>query len=275
MDDIGPETDWSGILQDVDAVVHLAARVHMIQELAPNLYTLYQQMNVDATRRLAEQSEAAGVHRFVFLSSIGVHGAINRGQPCSEKSHPAPYNHYTQSKWQAEQLLQQIATESAMQVTVLRPPLVYGPRVPANFLALMRLVDRGIPLPLGAVQNQRSLIYLGNLVSAIQHCLEHPDADGQTFVVSDGDDVSTPELIRRLARALGKPARLLPVSTCWLLAAARLTGKMATLERLTGSLLVDSRHIRQELSWQPPFTMDEGLVETARWFRLAQAKGAN
>ena len=171
------------------------------------------------------------------------------------------------SKWEAEQALHRVAQETGLEVVIVRPPLVYGPGVGANFLRLLRFVHKGVPLPFGAINNQRSLVYVGNLVDAIITCLEYPGAAGQTYLVSDGEDVSTPELIRRIAHALGRPARLLPVPPALLRLAGQLTGKSAQVERLLDSLVIDSSKIRRELGWAPPFTMAQGLTETAQWFQ--------
>jgi len=190
-----------------------------------------------------------------------------RFQPYTEKDIPASLDPYGISKWEAEQVLQEIAHETGMEVVVLRSPLVYGPGVKANFLRLIKWVYRGIPLPLSLVKNRRSLIYLGNLVDAIVTCITHPGASGQTYLVSDGEDVSTPKLIRRIATALGKPVRLCPFPTVLLKTAGRITGKSAAVERLVGSLTVDTAKIRNELNWKPPYTMVQGLFETAKWYK--------
>jgi nucleoside-diphosphate-sugar epimerase len=206
----------------------------------------------------------------VFVSSIKVNGA-ERAEPYTEADAPQPEDDYARSKWEAEQGLWKIATQTRLEVVILRPPLVYGPGEGANFLALVRAVARGMPLPLGAIHNQRSLVYIGNLTDAIIHCLEHPAAAGKTFLVSDGEDVSMPELIRRIAAALGRPVRLLPVPPSLLRMLATLTQKSALARRLMDSLALDSTAIRHTLNWSPPFTLDEGLRKTTAWY-LGQKK---
>ncbi len=263
--EIDGKTDWREALHGVHAVVHLAARVHVMNDRVADPLTIFRSVNTEGTLHLARQCVAAGVRRFVFISSIKVNGE-ERAAPYTEADTPAPEDAYAISKWEAEQGLRQIAAQTGLEVVILRLPLVYGPGVRANFLALLRAVARGIPLPLGAISNQRSLIYVGNLVDAILRCLEHPAAAGQTFLVSDGEAVSTPELVRCMAAALGRPARLvtLPVPLLWL--ATTLAKKSALVTRLAGSLSIDSSAIRRELSWTPPFTLDEGLRETAAWY---------
>ncbi|MGB7543610.1 MAG: NAD-dependent epimerase/dehydratase family protein, partial [Burkholderiales bacterium] len=207
------------------------------------------------------------VHRFVFLSSVKVHGEESGARGFGETDAPRPEDAYGRAKLEAERALHEIAAGSGMELAVLRPPLVYGPGVKANFLRLLRWVDSGWPLPFGAVRNRRSLIYTGNLADAIVRAVEHPQAAGATFLVSDADDVSTPELIGRLARALGRTPRLLSVPPRWLLLAGRLTGRADAIRRLTGNLAVDCSAIQTRLGWKPPFTMAHGLAETARWFQ--------
>ena len=265
--------DWPALLTGVDVVVHLAARVHVMRDAAADPLAQYRAVNVDGTLNLARQAAAAGVKRFVFVSSIKVNGE-ERAVAYSEADTPQPKDDYARSKWEAEQGLRQIATATGlegMEIVILRPPLVYGPGVGANFLALLRAVARGVPLPLGAINNQRSLIYVGNLVDAMLRCLEHPAAAGQTFLVSDGETVSTPELVRRMAAALGRPTRLVALPVPLLRAAAMLAGKSALAIRLLDSLSVDDTSIRRDLGWTPPLTLDEGLRETAAWY-LSQKK---
>ncbi len=259
--DIGSSTDWRQALANCDAVVHLAARVHMMQESARDPLTLYRETNTEATLNLARQAAQAGVRRFVFISTIKVNGE-GRDTPYMETDVPAPEGAYAISKWEAEQGLHRIAQETGLEVVILRPPLVYGPGVKANFLRLLRTVERGWPLPLGAIHNRRSLLYLGNFVDAIRLCVEHPAAAGQTFLLDDGEAVSTPELIRALGRAMGRPARLLAVPVGMLELAGTLLGKRAAVARLTGSLWIDGSAIRSRLGWVPPYTMLQGLDAT-------------
>lgn len=259
--DIDGSTDWSVALAGCDAVVHLAARVHVMHDTSVDPLALYRATNTDATLNLARQAAQAGVTRFVFISSIKVNGE-GRDTPYRETDAPAPEDAYAISKWEAEQGLRRIERETGMEVVILRPPLVYGPGVKANFLRLMKTIQRGWPLPLGAIHNRRSLLYLGNFVDAIRLCVEHPAAAGQVFLLDDGQAVSTPQLIRALARAMGRPARLLAVPAGMLEFAGALLGRRAAVARLTGSLYVDSSAIRSRLGWTPPFSMQQGLDTT-------------
>lgn len=268
---IGPDTDWSEALCGIDVIVHLAARVHVMDEHAANPLAEFRRVNVAGTERLARMAAAAGVRRFIFLSSVKVHGEETE-IPYTEEYAPAPQDPYGVSKLEAEECLRKIAAETRLEVVIIRPPLVYGPGVKANFLNLMKIVERRIPLPLASIHNRRSLVYLGNLVDAISTCVKHPRAAGQTFLVSDGDDVSTPELIRRMAQALESQARLLPFSPTLMRLAGRVCGKMAAVDRLVGSLTVDSGKICRELSWHPPYTVAEGLKTTAEWYKSIMAR---
>ena len=258
--DINNATDWGSALVDVNAVVHLAARVHVMHDNAADPLAAFRAVNVEATLNLARQAAAAMVKRFVFISSVKVNGeATLSGQPFTVDDVPAPLDAYGVSKMEAEQGLRQIAAETGMEVVIIRPPLVYGPGVKANFAALMRAVQRGWPLPLGAVHNQRSLVALDNLVDFIVTCITHPQAANQTFLVSDGQDLSTTELVRGMAHAAGVPARLLPVPVWALQAGATLLGKRDAVQRLCGNLQVDISKARTLLGWVPPVSVDEGL----------------
>jgi nucleoside-diphosphate-sugar epimerase len=259
--DIGLSTDWRMALAGCDAVVHLAARVHMMRERSQDPLALYRETNTEAALNLARQAAQAGVKRFVFISTIKVNGE-GRDEPYREADAPAPEDAYAISKWEAEQGLQRIAQETGLEVVILRPPLVYGPGVKANFQRLIQAVARGWPLPFGAVRNRRSLLYLGNFVDAIQVCVEHPAAAGQTFLLDDGEPVSTPQLIRALAAAMGRPARLLPVPPWLLEFTGALLGRRAAVARLTDSLWVDSSAIHSRLGWVPPYTLQQGLDAT-------------
>ncbi len=264
MGNIGSTTNWSGALEDVDAVIHLAARVHVIHEGAKNPLGEFRKVNVAGTMNLAKAAAASGISRFVYVSSVGVNGAQNvLGRPFSEADKPDPHNDYALSKWEAEQGLLRIAAETGMEVVIVRPPLVYGPDAPGNFGSLMRWLQRGVPLPLGAIHNQRSLVALDNLVDLIVTCLTHPAAANQTFLVSDGEDVSTTELLRRMGHAMGCPARLVPVPASWLKLAAAMVGKQDVAQRLCSSLQVDIAKTRQLLGWTPPLSLDEGLRRAA------------
>ena len=263
--EIGPDTDWRTALEGVSRVVHLAARTHVLREIAADPSAEYRRVNLDGTRGLAQMAARAGVRRLVFMSSIKVNGEATE-RPFTEDDVPRPEDAYGRSKWETEQALARVAAETGLQVTVLRPPLVYGPGVKGNFLRLMDIVARGMPLPLASIENRRSLIYVGNLVDAIVKAIDTPCAAGRTYLVSDGEYVSTPDLARALARALGVRPRLLPCPPALLMLGAALAGKRAELARLTGSLQMDSAAIQRELDWRPRFTLAQGLAETARWY---------
>jgi nucleoside-diphosphate-sugar epimerase len=265
--DIGLNTDWSAALEGVEQVVHLASRAHITRESSTDPLGEYRRVNVEGTRRLVQQAIVAGVQRFVYVSSVKVNGEMTTDSPYQEDDNPEPEDAYGISKWEAEQVLWDVTQGTGCEAVVLRPPLMYGPGVKANFLRLMHAVQRGIPLPFAAVQNKRSLLYVDNLVDAIRVCLHHPQAAGQTFLVSDGEDVSTPELIRRIARALNRTARIVPVPMFLLQTGAALIGKTSAMNRLTGSLQINSHKIHQQLGWHPSFSMSQGLEETSRWFQ--------
>jgi nucleoside-diphosphate-sugar epimerase len=258
--DLNPSTDWSIALEGVAVVVHSSARVHVMNDTAADPLAAFRAVNVDGTLNFARQAAAAGVKRFVFISSIKVNGESTQPrQAFAETDAPAPQDAYGQSKHEAEQGLRQLAADTGMEVVIIRPPLVYGPGVKANFAALMRAVQRGWPLPLGAVHNQRSLVALDNLVDFIITCITHPKAANQTFLVSDGHDLSTSELVRGMAQAAGVPARLLPVPVWALQAGASLLGKGDAVQRLCGNLQVDISKARSLLGWVPPVSVAEGL----------------
>ncbi len=262
--ELAPSTDWRAALHDVDSIVHCAARVHVMQESASDPLAEFRRVNVDGTLNLARQAAQAGVRRFVFISSIGVNGAQTFGRPFTRDDVPAPHSPYAQAKHEAEVALRKLALETQMEVVIIRPPLVFGPGAPGNFGALIRALHRGVPLPLGAVHNQRSLVSLSNLVSLIDTCVDHPAAPNQTFLASDGDDISTTALLRSLAAALGKPARLIPVPVALLAGAARLFGKTQAVAQLCGSLQVDIGATRSRLGWTPPLRLADALRNTAR-----------
>ena len=258
--DLGLVTDWSLALQGVHSVVHCAARAHVLHETAVDPQAAFRLVNVDGTLNLARQAVAAGVKRFVFLSSIGVNGIQTApGESFSEADSPHPHNAYALSKWEAEQGLRRMADQTGLEVVIIRPPLVYGLGAPGNFGALMRAVQRGWLLPLGAVHNQRSLVALDNLVDFIIRCTTHPQAANQTFLVSDGQDMSTTELVRGMAHAAGRTARLLPVPVGALQAVATLLGKGDVVQRLCGNLQLDISKTRTLLGWAPSVTVEEGL----------------
>lgn len=258
--DMTASTDWYTALNGVQSVVHCAARVHVMQDDVTDPLQAYREVNVNGTLNLASQAAQTGVRRFVFVSSIKVNGeATLPGKPFTADDLPSPLDPYGVSKLEAEQGLREIEEQTGMEVVIVRPPLVYGPGVKANFAAMMDWLARGIPLPLGAINNARSMVALGNLVDLLVTCLKHPAAAGDTFLVSDGVDVSTTELLRRTAHAMGKNARLLPVSALVLKGGATLLGRRALAQRLCGSLQVDVAKTRRLLGWTPPLTLDEGL----------------
>jgi len=264
---IGPDTDWTEALNGVDAVVHLAARVHVMDEHARNPEAEFMRTNAAGTRRLAESAAQAGARRMVLMSTIKVLGDDTpTGRAFTEAHSPAPEDAYGRSKLRAEKALMEIAGATDLEPVILRPPLVYGPGVGGNMLALLRVVDRALPLPFGAIRNYRSLISVRNLVDAVIRSLEIPAAAGTTFVIRDGEDLSTPGLVRMLADALGRPARLLPVPVSLLAFAGHLTGRTAAISRLTGSLRVDDGLIRRQLGWTPPQTVVQGIADTAAWY---------
>lgn len=257
--------EYAGALHGIDVVVHLAARVHVMDEHAADPLAEFRRVNVAGTERLARQAAGAGVRRFVFVSSVKVNGE-GRPAPYTENDPPLPEDPYGISKREAEDVLRRVERETGLEVVIIRPPLVYGPGVKANFLNLLKIIQRGIPLPLGYIRNRRSLIGLGNLVDAIVLCAHHPRAGGNTYLVCDGEDVSTPELVRRIAAACGRPSRLFPFPLTLMRLAGTMSGKRVEVDRLAGSLQVDSSKIQRELGWKPPFTLEQGLAETAEWF---------
>lgn len=268
--EIGPDTDWNAALSGVDAVVHLAARVHVMKDRAADPLAEFRRVNVAGTARLARAAASSGVRRFVYLSSIKVNGEATHGRPFSESDLPHPQDPYGVSKQEAEQALAQIGAETGLEVVVLRPPLVYGPGVKGNFLRLLQLVKKGMPLPLASIANRRSLLYVGNLADAVCACLSAPAAAGKTYLLCDSEEVSTPDLIRKLAQAMGRPSRLLPFPPVLFDIVSRLGGA-APIQRLTGSLQINSARIQQELSWHPPFSLDQGIRETVHWFAGQQS----
>jgi nucleoside-diphosphate-sugar epimerase len=273
--DIGRATDWSQALAGIACVVHLAGWAH-VPATGGEALAAARRVNVDGTRRLAEAAAANGVRRFVFLSSVKVNGEATRATPLTESDPPRPEDAYGITKWEAEQALWQAAAKSSMEIVVLRAPLVYGAGVKGNFLRLADLVARGVPLPLASVRNRRSLLYLGNLVDAIGTCIASPRAAGKTYFVSDGEDVSTPVLLRAWGGALGIPARLFPCPVALLELAATLLGRRVDIGKLIASLQIDASRIRDDLGWRAPYSFLAGLQETAQWYlgeRRAKAEG--
>lgn len=262
--DLGADADWSLVVKDADIVIHCAARVHVMEEQESDPLTAFRAANRDGTLALAQAAERAGTKRLVFLSSIKVNGESTApGQSFSPNDEPAPTDPYGVSKAEAETELRRFAGESALEIVIIRPVLVYGPGVKANFAALLHAVKRGMPLPLGSIHNRRSLVYLGNLVDLAVCTATHPTANGQTFIASDGEDLSTTQLLHRIGKAVGKPARLLPCSAAIIRLTAAIIGRGAAARRLTESLAVDNSAAQRKLGWEPPFTVDSGLAETA------------
>lgn len=262
--------DWSAWVEGCDSIIHAAARVHVMHETAIDPLAEFRRINVQGTMKLARDAVRAGVRRFVFISSIKVNGeATKPGRPFAPEDEPAPVDAYGISKREAEQALTELGASTGLEVVIVRPPLVYGPGVKANFHALMRWLNRGIPLPLGAIDNRRTLVALDNLVDLLVTCVDHPAAANQVFLAGDGEDLSTTQLLRRLAAALGVPARLVPVPVSWLEATAALLGQRERMQRLCGNLQVDISRTRQLLGWMPPVSVEEGLRRTATHFLRA------
>jgi nucleoside-diphosphate-sugar epimerase len=257
---IGSETVWEKVLDGQDVVIHTAARAHIMKDEVAEPLEEYRRVNVDGTINLARQAAVAGVRRFIFISSIKVNGEQTPlDKPFTADDSPAPDDAYGISKWEAEQGLQQLASETGMEVVIIRPPLVYGQGVKGNFASMIKLVSKGLPLPLGAIHNQRSLVGLDNLVDLIITCIDHPAAANQVFLAGDGKDLSTTGLLQGVAQAMGKPSRLIPVPSSLLMLGATLLGRRAVAQRLLGSLQVDISKARYLLGWAPPITVEEGL----------------
>ena len=273
--EVGAQANWSAALLGVDCVIHCAARAHVMLETEVDALAAYRAVNVAGTRCLAKQAAKMGVRRLVFLSSIKVNGqrtalgapfCVN-GSPRSVRDDELnPEDPYGISKWEAEQALWVVSAQTGLEVVIVRPPLVYGPGVKGNLLCLLRWVARGVPLPLGAVHNQRSLVGRSNLVDLLLHCAEHPAAAGQTFLASDGYDLSTPQLIRLMAKGMNRPTRLLPVPVALLQAGGSLLGKRGEIDRLVGSLQVDIDNTQVKLGWSPPVSVEDGIREMSRWY---------
>lgn len=265
---LSPDQDWGVALSGVTSVIHCAARVHVMSDDAVDPLSEFRRVNVDGTLILARQAAESGVRRFIFVSSIKVNGEHSLpDQPFMADQLPAPGDPYGVSKCEAEEWLRSLSRETGMEVVIIRPVLVYGPGVKANFLEMMRWLKRGIPLPLGGIgDNRRSLVYLGNLVDLIITCLDHPAAANQTFLVSDGRDLSTTDLLRCMATSMNRPARLIHVPAGMIRFGASLIGRSDIALRLCGSLQVDISKTQELLGWSPPFSVDEGLRRTAEAF---------
>jgi nucleoside-diphosphate-sugar epimerase len=268
--ELGDRAAVAEALRGCRAVVHLAARVHVMDDRAADPLAEFRRVNVEGTALLAREAARAGVRRLVLASTVKVNGESTApGAPFRESDPPAPQDPYGRSKAEAEAALREVAAETGLEAVIVRPPLVYGAGVRANFLRLMELVDRGVPLPLGALRNRRDLVFVRNLADALRACVEHRGAAGQTFLVSDGEPVSSAELVRRIAAALGRPARLVPVPPSLLRALGAAAGRRGAVDRLLGSLEVDGGRIRDALGWTPPWTMEAGLAETAAAYRAS------
>jgi UDP-glucose 4-epimerase len=264
--DISAETEWGNILAGCHVVIHLAARVHVMDDRSGDPLAAFRAMNLDATMNLAKQAVLCGVKRFVFVSSVKVNGEETTDRPFTAFDEPAPIDPYGQSKFEAEIALRELSRQTGLEVVIVRPPLVYGPGVRANFLRLMQLVKMGIPLPFGAIKNRRSMVAADNLIDLLLVCARHPAAAGQTFLVSDDNDVSISELLRMLADAMGKRALLLPVPSGAIVGAASLLGKSDVANRLVGSLQVDISHTKSTLQWAPQARMADTLKKTVAHF---------
>lgn len=263
---INEKTNWKQALASIECVVHLASRTHITDDKSADPLAAYREINVSGTAHLAKQAISSGVRRFVFMSSIKVNGESTTSEPFCESSPPQPQDPYGLSKLEAERVLRSITQGEGMETVTLRPPLVYGPGVKGNLLRLLRMIDRGIPLPLASVNNLRSFIGVNNLADAIIFAIEARVAAGQTYLISDGEDLSTPELIRKLSSSMGRHPSLWPCPVSLLNFVAPLIGKREEVSRLTGSLQVDSSRIRKELGWQPRHSLDQGLNAMVQWY---------
>lgn len=265
--DIGPDTDWTEALQGVHLVVHLAGRAHIRRDSSANSMAEYERINTVGTIRLAEMAAAAHVKRFLFLSSVKVNGEETHDQPFAETDRPAPLDFYAVSKWKAEEALLHLHRQGKLPVVIIRPPLVYGPGVRANFLQLIRWVDFGLPLPLGKIQNKRSLVGLRNLTEFITVCLQNPSAAGEIFLVSDQEDLSTADLVQRIGGFLGRPTHLIPLPYQFMSIIAHILGKKDAFGKLCHSLQVNGEKSCNVLHWKPPFSVNEELEQTIEWYK--------
>lgn len=266
-------TDWSAALKNIDVVIHVAARVHVMKDTASDPLAAFRHANVAATENLARQAALAGVKRLVYVSSIKVNGEGTSGAArYTEQDIPDPQDPYGVSKWEAEQVLHRVAAETGLEIVIVRPPLIYGAGVKGNFISLFSVIERGVPLPLKGADNGRSLVYVGNFVDALRVCASHPAAAGQTYLVCDGEAISTAQLVADIATALGcrNPAFYFPVGLLRRIGAA--LGRSAAIDRLFGSLRINDQKIRNELAWRPPYTMAQGLRDTADWYRQDNVK---
>ncbi len=260
--DASSNTNWTDALRDIDVVIHLLARVHVMDDKVADPLLEFRNINVNATIALANAAAKQGIKRFIFLSSVKVNGESTFHKPFSESDLPHPQDAYAISKWEAEEALRKISKDTGMEIVIIRSPLVYGPNVKANFLKMMQYIKRGIPLPLGAIQNKRSLIGVDNLVDFIATIISHPNAANQTFLISDDEDISTTDLLRRIGKYIGRPARLIPLHPKILSFLFNILGRQDFGDRLLGSLEIDITKAKKLLAWSPPKTLDEGLRAT-------------
>ncbi len=264
---LAKDTDWADVLEGVDVVIHLAGRAHVMKDASENPYQAYVDINIDATKHLAEQAALSGVKRLIFLSSVKVNGEQTNSFAFNESAIPQPEDDYGKTKCEAESVLVNIAKETGMEVVIIRPPLVYGKGVKANFKSLIKLAQLNIPLPFGNVANKRSLIYLENLIDFIMLCINHPSAANQTFLVSDDEDVSTTQLIQYIKEASGKRPLLIPVPQSWLSILFKLMGKSSLSDRLLGNLQVDINKAKTLLNWKPAYSVKDGIEKTVSGFK--------
>jgi UDP-4-keto-D-QuiNAc 4-reductase len=264
---IGPQTDWREALSGVAAVIHLAARVHVMRETAADPEAEYLSVNTGGTENLTRACVTAGVRRLVYVSTIKVNGEKTPpDRPFTPEDPPRPQDPYSRSKWLAEKMIAVVAHESQLETVILRPPLVYGPGVKGNFFNLLQWVDRGIPLPVGGLRNRRTLVGLQNMVDFLICCLEHPKSAGRTWFLGDGDDLSTPDLIRRIAKAMHRSPRLLAIPPILVRAGLGLLGRGQVADRLCGSLVVDTRRTEELLHWTPPRMVDREIEDAVQWY---------
>lgn len=261
--ELAENTDWTEALKNIDVVIHCAARAHLLKDNANDPLTEFRKVNTAGTLCLARQAAVAGAKRFIFISSLGVNGAETFSKPFLADDTPRPHSPYAQSKFEAEKGLRELSQTTKMSVVIIRPPLVYGPNAPGNFGALTRIIKKRIPLPLGRLTNKRSFVYLDNLIDLIALCIDHPNAANQTFLVSDDEDLSTTQLLKKKGDVFNKPVVLLPVPASILKVAAKAIGKDKVAQQLLGSLQADIQKTKSLLGWRPPFSVDEGLLKTA------------
>lgn len=271
--DLGPEANWAPLLSGVNAVIHTAGIAHRLGQSGPALTQQFETVNIEGTLSLARQALQAGVKRFIFISSIGVNGSMTaRGSSFSEQSLPTPHADYAISKWQAEQRLQTLLNDQSMGLVIIRPPLIYSGHAPGNFQRLLKLVAAGAPLPFAMLKNQRSMVALENVADFITLCVKHPAAANELFLISDGVDVSTPEIIYHLATGMGRQTHLLPVPNSLMRWGAKLLGKEAMYTQLCGSLVIDSSKARNLLGWKPSVTPAEALIKAGSDFKVLQPR---